>query len=526
MRQFSRNRFEWGFLLTVFLLWGCAFPVWGERVIENTVVSHMDPQQEKRFQMLDPLFDYVVRDNLPDLRDATSYSNDTSTLYNLQENVTLFLDYMVRVQSRTHLDRLAAMLLAPLRHLKIRDTYWVFTARLFYRYDGYKEFPFFQPRLMWVKNQEVANPETIIPVEDFLENAQFLYLIARSIHQFLTLPPESRTRNMEAVIDRYSEIVVTHTYKRWIVDDTPQFQVRGWGCGNGLYTHRQFIEKKLERAFNTSPSYCNQLGDDDMWVITGLIEMLAAHTLAPQRVRIDAALKVQFEQYIQTGMQLIRSRFTPTELTDFNGNPVPGYNFDAGAWTDHEDYRFAGYTGKRFPGEQDAAPVENVSWDLSHFSRIVYVLDTLRNNKAITRNSFPDDADMRKIANQMAYRVFSGTPALPLFNNHWDGSNGWFRVGYSGRTGFAYGPHDFTYEVIHGGYCRWKNHNSDLRSICDGLWKVISNPDGKQLQHRKNRIEKCVYEDFQHTQCDDFDPEASYGLFNFISAYDNADPVP
>ncbi len=527
------NRFT-GFkrmvLFSALLLWGCAYPVWGKRAAGEDAVSpeiaSMTPQQAKRFKMLDPLFDYVEEDNLTDLRDAENYRNDTSILYNLQQNVTLFLDYTVQVKSRPHLDRLAKMLLVPLNHLKIRNHYWAFTARWFYRYDGFRQFPFSEPRLMWVKDREVSNPETVIQVEDFLENSQFLYLIARSIHRFLTLEPQWRTENMEAVIDRYADIVVQHTYKRWIVDDTPQFQVRGWGCGSGLFTHREFIQKKLDRAFNAEPSYCNQLGDDDMWVVTGLVEMLAAHALAPERVRIEPALKSQFEEYLQTGMRLIRSRFVETELTDFEGRPVKGYNFDPGAWTDHEDNQYAGYTGKKFPEEKDAAPVEDLSWDLAHMSRIVYVLNTLHNNRAITRSSFPDDKDMQKMANQLAYRIFSGTLKLPLFNNYWDGSNGWYRVGYAGNAGFGYGPHDFTYEVIQGGYCRWKNHNGDLKSICDSLWNVISDPDSEQLAHRKNRIEKCVYEDFRHTLCDDFDPHASYGLFNFISAYDGADPAP
>ncbi len=530
-REGSLSRFT-GFkrlvLLSTLLLWGCAYPVWGKRSDTDNPPSpeirSMDPQQAERFKRLDTLFDHIEEDIVSELRDAASYRSDTSALYNLQQNLTLFLDYMVQVKSRDHLDRLARMLLIPLNHLQIRNTYWAFKPNLFYRLDGYKEFPFPEPRLMWVKSREVSNPQAVIAVEDFLENSQFLYLISRSIHQFLTLEPQWRTRNMEAVIDQYAEVVLTHTYKRWIVDDTPQFQVRGWGCGNGLYTHRAFLEKKLARAFDSSPSYCNQLGDDDMWVVTGLVEMLAAHALAPERVRIDPALKAEFESYLQLAMRLIRSRFTETELTDFNGRPVQGYNFDAGVWKDHEDHLYAGYTGKKFPRKKHAAPVDGVSWDLAHMSRIVYVLNTLMNNKSITGSAFPDRQDMRKMANQLAYRIFSGTLELPLFNNYWDGSNGWYRVGYAGNKGFAYGPHGLTYEVIRGGYCRWKHHNPDLGSICDSLWKVLSDPDGEQRRHRKNRIELCEYQDFIPARCDDFNPYTSYGLFNFIAAYDGADP--
>lgn len=44
--------------------------------------------------------------------------------------------------------------------------------------------------------------------------------------------------------------------------------------------------------------------------------------------------------------------------------------------------------------------------------------------------------------NQYVYRVFNGDYSHPLFHNYFDGSDGWYRVGYNGPE-FGYPPSSY-----------------------------------------------------------------------------------
>jgi hypothetical protein len=64
--------------------------------------------------------------------------------------------------------------------------------------------------------------------------------------------------------------------------------------------------------------------------------------------------------------------------------------------------------------------------------RIAIFLRTLYENRKATGVAFPQIRDIELVVNQYLYRVFNGDFERPLFRNNFDGSDGWFRVGYNG----------------------------------------------------------------------------------------------
>jgi hypothetical protein len=64
----------------------------------------------------------------------------------------------------------------------------------------------------------------------------------------------------------------------------------------------------------------------------------------------------------------------------------------------------------------------------------------LYDNRAATGVNFPQNTDIEYIGNQYAFHVFEGDFKKPLFTNFFDGADGWYRVGYLGRSSYGVAP--------------------------------------------------------------------------------------
>ena len=107
----------------------------------------------------------------------------------------------------------------------------------------------------------------------------------------------------------------------------------------------------------------------------------------------------------------------------------------------------------------------------------------------------------------------------PAFTIYMDGTNGWYRVGYSGRRGFAYGPYDLSISVITGGYGFWNKYNPDLIKVMDALWIMMQSHDPDVVAHRERYYESNFYQNFERKKTADFNLETSWEVLNFLSAY-------
>jgi len=192
--------------------------------------------------------------------------------------------------------------------------------------------------------------------------------------------------------------------------------------------------------------------------------------------------------------KLIVSRIYNTNLKNFNNSTVQGYIFDPGNFDDHKDYMYTGYINSLiYPSTNDTSSINNIGWDISHSRRLVNVLQILNNTKDILGYYFPDSVDISNFANQFIYKIYNNNYIFPLFSNYFDGTNGWFRVGYSNRLNFGYGPSDLSISAISGGYFFWYQFQPDMVIIMNSLYNMLHSKNISVINHLNNHYEKAQW---------------------------------
>jgi hypothetical protein len=185
--------------------------------------------------------------------------------------------------------------------------------------------------------------------------------------------------------------------------------------------------------------------DDELWLAAAAAEVLGANANDPTLVPLVSGQSLQLQQAVKTIVQALqnsnRTYYSGTQ--NFQKQVVGSVSYFNGQYTapnnTDPDYRYSGYTGQAFPMARDAVVNMNASWDISHFHRVPVFLRALYDNKKVTGLDFPSSDEIRLVTNQLIYQNFQGNFGLPLFNNYFDGSNGWYRVGYHGQN-FGYPP--------------------------------------------------------------------------------------
>jgi hypothetical protein len=202
------------------------------------------------------------------------------------------------------------------------------------------------------------------------------------------------------------------------------------------------------------------IGDNELWLAAAAAEVLGANANDPTVVPLANMQSSQLQQAVKTIVQALqnnnRTYYPGTQ--NFQKQVVGSVSYFNGQFTapnnTDPDYRYSGYTGQAFPTARDAVVNVNASWDISHFYRVPVFLRALYDNKKATGLDFPSSDEIRLVTNQLLYQNFQGNLALPLFNNYFDGSNGWYRVGYHGQN-FGYPPAQYCNDsagVTVGGY--------------------------------------------------------------------------
>ena len=106
----------------------------------------------------------------------------------------------------------------------------------------------------------------------------------------------------------------------------------------GIWNCYDYIWYKYNRTFGDQVSYCDSVNDQDLFIVAGVAEMLAANAKDFLLVPMDSSLKQRLLDYVDLGTRLFESRMTESNLTDFELNPVKGLNFDLGIWDDHPEH--------------------------------------------------------------------------------------------------------------------------------------------------------------------------------------------
>ncbi len=123
---------------------------------------------------------------------------------------------------------------------------------------------------------------------------------------------------------------------------------------------------------------------------------------------------------------------------------------------------------------------------------------------------------MTMFANQYAYKVFNKDFEQPLFSNYFDGTDGWYRVGYSNRLNYGYGPSDLSIASLTGGFAYWSIYNSDVRLITNSLYCLIHSDDSIKKKFLNQHYEKIRWNNDSSTNL----PKREQ-LHNFANAFNH-----
>lgn len=407
------------------------------------------------------------------LSDSRQYPQ---VLYDFQIQSNLVFDFAVSNANLSHtsgeivglriVDDIVTLANQAASKLVRRNSFW------YPQSAGWVELPLAKPSVFWVDSHDH---------EVQLSSTQFLNYLTQILVRLLELREDQLTPSMKHFIRNYPSIILSH-FDRWESDANGIWQVRGWGCRQngeyvtGRFNFRDLLGRLLDKRLGNNLSYCNALTDFQLWVIAGVANVLRANAISPTRVPLTIGQQIRFRWLVARGTELIRTRFSNTDLQDFHGNAVKGTIIDPGSFVQHETYAYSGYEGTDFPIASDRKSGINISWDVSHARRLVQVMKALIDARPITGQTYPNALALRLLANQQAYGVFYEENGIPLFRNFWDGSNGWYRVNYSNRAGFGFPPGGLSSRWIDSGYCSWKKHNVDLAEICRKLESIVFDP--------------------------------------------------
>jgi hypothetical protein len=440
--------------------------------LTQATTAHIDPEIDI---IIHNIFDNRKQYLSDELANGLN-SEDTNALYNAQNITQPLLTYAIEMKDIGIMSDLADIYLTAYSYLQTKNRaiyyYWDSTPLVKETVHDVVDASGTQISAeMWLGTPITIGSETL-GGENLLNSSQFLYALSKLANGILSIPSIDRTTSMNTFMTNYVPVILSH-YERWIFSANGVFQVTGWNNSvRGLYNHEDFLEAKYNGDFGSVPSYLESVTDTDLWIIAGVVEMLAANDKDSTTVPIDSTTKANLLSYIDLATDLIASRMSDSSLTKFDGTTaVTGVNFDLGIWDEQITYAYTGYDGATNPSGLPENRAENVGWDISHARRFVHVFNTLYNNLSITNQTFPSITTMHKLANQLLYGAFNKDLNEPLTSNFMDGCNGWYRVGYGGFPGYA--PYDMSDAIFLGGYMFWSEFNADMLLLRDAFWEKV-----------------------------------------------------
>jgi hypothetical protein len=279
--------------------------------------------------------------------------------------------------------------------------------------------------------------------EGELYNAQWLHPAAKLLRLISQLPGERRTPAMKTFAAQYTPFIVTEHLDRYFIHEKlpapgggPPVvaRIERWKLSMLALKGKQLSDADKWLRWDTAMS------DIDIWLLASAAEVLGAHVNEPALAPLDAHQVAMLQSALQTGVRFFQSRRTDyPETKNFQGERVASASYFNGDYIANSEYDYSAITNEKFPAPAEKSIFTGASWDISHAYRLPIFLRTLYENRKATESDFPQFHDLQLIVNQYVYRVFNGDFSRPLFHNFFDGSDGWYRVGYHGAA-FGYPP--------------------------------------------------------------------------------------
>lgn len=257
-------------------------------------------------------------------------------------------------------------------------------------------------------------------------NAEYFLPAARLVRAIAALKPRERTPAMKQFVADYVPLIAKEHIFRL-----------------------NFAERMRQDMAPGSP-YFKKRGmiPDAIFDTASAAELLGAHALDSKLIVLNDEDLSKLKGLVRAGVE--RLQFSQTLSKDPSGRICASY-FN-GDYDRTEDMEYARYEGEAFPTPAQKAKPQGISWDISHFSLIPMFLWSLHENHRATGVGFPQQADIEQIGNQYAFQVFEGDYQKPLFKNFFDGTDGWYRVSYLGRSNYGIAPSRFCnmFDPSHG----------------------------------------------------------------------------
>ena len=306
--------------------------------------------------------------------------------------------------------------------------------------------------------------------EGELYNAQWLHPAALLIRLISQLPEPQRTPGMRGFLAGFTPFLVREQLLRFLYEQ-PMPALGGVSShGRKAYWELSMRGLKGQRPWDSA------LSDIDLWLLSSAAELLGAHANDPISVNVLPEDVVRLKKALEVGVGFFQSkRSLITNTKYFGGDSVESASYFNGDYDGLPEMRGTAEMGKEFPNPLSAQERVGASWDIGHMYRVAVFLRSLYENRKATALAFPQYRDLQLVTNQYVYRVFNGDYNRPLFHNNFDGSDGWFRVGYNGSD-FGQPP---------SSYCDMR----DVRRPCMTPGNIVgwaelgfANPDLSRLQ--------------------------------------------
>ncbi len=281
--------------------------------------------------------------------------------------------------------------------------------------------------------------------------AQWYGALSRTLAVIAATPASQRTSVMNQYVTTYKSTIAGF-YKNRLYTAT------NWQGGGAA----AFINTMIARDYLKEDTYSPPAISKYLY---GLSQVYLAYKADPSTIDLAGngypLSEATIVQTLKDGSRLLKQRSTATNLTNLQGRPVTGYNYEVGYWQNLADNQYSEYDGPCYPildGPTQMSLASNLasylsngqvtscttpgyrvpivrnyetSWDTSHMYIPIMFWRAMYTIQPLIGSDFPMYSDMQKYANQLAYGVSNKDMNLPRFKNYWSGSNGWVRLNYS-----------------------------------------------------------------------------------------------
>ncbi len=358
--------------------------------------------------------------------------------------------------------------------------------------------------------------------EQLLSSGQWFYGLARVQSAIAATPAAQRTPVMITFETQYADAIAGY-YKYYMFANQ-----------DGQNFSKPFAQIILDDIANygdtTNTTYI--LSDQQTWQIAGFAQLYLAYKVDPSLVPLAAngytITEAQMAKVLTDASMLVRQRSAAVTLTNYQGQPVTGYNFDPGYWyaiQGGQEYQYGEtYTSPCMPiipdlndmpkvnalasvlsgGTITSCPVTGYangwslnymsSYDFGHAWRLIPLFLSLYTIRPMLGASFPSNQDMTNLTNQILYGMSNKDPLYPILSNYWDGKRGWYRPQY--HVGFGIAPGQLTGQFLDSGWGQLSGFNPDMRDLTRRFYAILVSSNPADIAYKNRVLESRDIQDY------------------------------